>query len=101
MVDGDKCAIIEYCSVTQEKDQAVDRWQTLLQEHDRLQQQYQERLTETQILVTERKKQNVIFIYFSSFLLFSCVYIYIHAQNMHVHINNRVFELNGRKSSVQ
>ncbi|XP_031964493.1 sodium channel and clathrin linker 1 [Corvus moneduloides] len=42
----------------QEKDQAVDRWQTLLQEHDRLQQQYQERLTETQILVAERKKQN-------------------------------------------
>ncbi|NWT83749.1 SCLT1 protein, partial [Lanius ludovicianus] len=42
----------------QEKDQAVDRWQTLLQEHDRLQRQYQERLTETQILVTERKKQS-------------------------------------------
>ncbi|NXE37719.1 SCLT1 protein, partial [Ptilorrhoa leucosticta] len=42
----------------QEKDQAVERWQTLLQEHDRLQRQYQERLTETQILVTERKKQN-------------------------------------------
>ncbi|NWW14065.1 SCLT1 protein, partial [Oreocharis arfaki] len=42
----------------QEKDQAVGRWQTLLQEHDRLQRQYQERLTETQILVTERKKQN-------------------------------------------
>ncbi|NXB13414.1 SCLT1 protein, partial [Rhagologus leucostigma] len=42
----------------QEKDQAVERWQTLLQEHDRLQWQYQERLTETQILVTERKKQN-------------------------------------------
>ncbi|NXH89887.1 SCLT1 protein, partial [Edolisoma coerulescens] len=41
-----------------EKDQAVERWQTLLQEHDRLQGQYQERLTETQILVTERKKQN-------------------------------------------
>ncbi|NWX36562.1 SCLT1 protein, partial [Notiomystis cincta] len=42
----------------QEKDQAVELWQTLLQEHDRLQQQYQERLTETQILVTERKKQS-------------------------------------------
>ncbi|NXM43794.1 SCLT1 protein, partial [Gymnorhina tibicen] len=42
----------------QEKDQAVECWQTLLQEHNRLQQQYQERLTETQILVTERKKQN-------------------------------------------
>ncbi|NXH34476.1 SCLT1 protein, partial [Myiagra hebetior] len=42
----------------QEKEQAVDRWQTLLQEHDRLQRQYQERLTETQILVTERRKQN-------------------------------------------
>ncbi|NWU32428.1 SCLT1 protein, partial [Dyaphorophyia castanea] len=42
----------------QEKDQAIERWQTLLQEHDRLQRQYQERLTETQILVTERRKQN-------------------------------------------
>ncbi|NWV93876.1 SCLT1 protein, partial [Machaerirhynchus nigripectus] len=42
----------------QEKDQAVECWQTLLQEHDRLQRQYQERLTEAQILVTERKKQN-------------------------------------------
>ncbi|NXC04751.1 SCLT1 protein, partial [Orthonyx spaldingii] len=41
----------------QEKDQAVELWQTLLQEHDRLQQQYQERLTETQIHMTERKKQ--------------------------------------------
>ncbi|NWW81441.1 SCLT1 protein, partial [Climacteris rufus] len=42
----------------QEKEQAVELWQTLLQEHDRLQQQYQERLTETQIHVAERKKQN-------------------------------------------
>ncbi|XP_017940136.1 sodium channel and clathrin linker 1 isoform X2 [Manacus vitellinus] len=42
----------------QEKEQAVELWQTLLQEHDRLQQQYQERLTETQIHVTERKRQN-------------------------------------------
>ncbi|NWX61917.1 SCLT1 protein, partial [Promerops cafer] len=42
----------------QEKEQAVERWQTLSQEHDRLQQQYQERLTKTHILMTERKKQN-------------------------------------------
>ncbi|NWV70435.1 SCLT1 protein, partial [Malurus elegans] len=42
----------------QEKDQAVELWQTLLQEHDRLQQQYQERLTESQIHVAEKKKQN-------------------------------------------
>ncbi|NWV81787.1 SCLT1 protein, partial [Dasyornis broadbenti] len=42
----------------QEKDQAVELWQTFLQEHDRLQHQYQERLTETQIHVAERKKQN-------------------------------------------
>ncbi|NWV35568.1 SCLT1 protein, partial [Grantiella picta] len=41
----------------QEKDQAVELWQTFLQEHDRLQQQYQERLTETQIHVAERKRQ--------------------------------------------
>ncbi|NXC96707.1 SCLT1 protein, partial [Certhia familiaris] len=42
----------------QEKDQAVERWQTLSWEHDRLQQQYQERLTTTHILMAERKKQN-------------------------------------------
>ncbi|NXR74439.1 SCLT1 protein, partial [Pycnonotus jocosus] len=42
----------------QEKDKAVERWQTLSWEHDRLQQQYQEDLTKTHILMTERKKQN-------------------------------------------
>uniref|UniRef100_A0A8C3NN95 Sodium channel and clathrin linker 1 n=1 Tax=Cyanoderma ruficeps TaxID=181631 RepID=A0A8C3NN95_9PASS len=42
----------------QEKDQAVERWQKLSWEHDRLQQQYQEHLTKTHILMTERKKQN-------------------------------------------
>ncbi|NXC33620.1 SCLT1 protein, partial [Campylorhamphus procurvoides] len=42
----------------QEKEQAVELWQTLLQEHDQLQQQYQECLTETHIHVTERKRQN-------------------------------------------
>ncbi|NWZ39704.1 SCLT1 protein, partial [Brachypodius atriceps] len=42
----------------QEKDKAVERWQTLSWEHDRLQQQYQEHLTKTHILMTERKKQN-------------------------------------------
>ncbi|XP_018861785.1 sodium channel and clathrin linker 1 isoform X1 [Parus major] len=42
----------------QEKDQAVERWQMLSLEHDRLQQQYQECLTKTQILMNERKKQN-------------------------------------------
>ncbi|NWU06847.1 SCLT1 protein, partial [Cephalopterus ornatus] len=42
----------------QEKEQAVELWQTLLQEHDQLQQQYQECLTETQIHVTERKRRN-------------------------------------------
>ncbi|NXM79029.1 SCLT1 protein, partial [Serilophus lunatus] len=42
----------------QEKEQAVQLWKTLLQEHDQLQQQYQECLTEVQIHVTERKKQN-------------------------------------------
>ncbi|NXQ44475.1 SCLT1 protein, partial [Catharus fuscescens] len=53
----------------QEKDQAVERWRTLSQEHDRLQQQYQERVTKTHILMTERKNQNVIFIYFYIFIL--------------------------------
>ncbi|NXV10195.1 SCLT1 protein, partial [Cettia cetti] len=42
----------------QEKDQAVERWQTLSREHDRLQQLYQEHLTKAHILMTERKKQN-------------------------------------------
>ncbi|XP_059699765.1 sodium channel and clathrin linker 1 isoform X2 [Haemorhous mexicanus] len=42
----------------QERDQAVERWQTLSQEHDRLQQQYQERLTRTHVLIAERKKQS-------------------------------------------
>ncbi|XP_071308509.1 sodium channel and clathrin linker 1 isoform X1 [Agelaius tricolor] len=42
----------------QEKDRAVERWQTLSQEHDRLQQQYQERLTRTHVLIAERKKQS-------------------------------------------
>ncbi|NXY34982.1 SCLT1 protein, partial [Pomatorhinus ruficollis] len=42
----------------QEKDRAVERWQKLSREHDRLQQQYQEHLTKTHILMTERKKQN-------------------------------------------
>ncbi|XP_009702152.1 PREDICTED: sodium channel and clathrin linker 1 [Cariama cristata] len=41
----------------QEREQAIALWQTVLQEHDRLQQQYQERMTETQIHVAERQKQ--------------------------------------------
>ncbi|NXH74999.1 SCLT1 protein, partial [Hydrobates tethys] len=43
--------------INQEKEQAIELWQTVLQEHDRLQQQYQERMTETQIHVAERQKQ--------------------------------------------
>ncbi|KAM9378135.1 sodium channel and clathrin linker 1 [Phaethornis superciliosus] len=42
---------------SQEKAQAMELWQTVLQEHDRLQQQYQERMAETQIHVAERQKQ--------------------------------------------
>ncbi|GAB0189371.1 sodium channel and clathrin linker 1 [Grus japonensis] len=41
----------------QEKEQAIELWQTVLQERDRLQQQYQERMTETQIHMAERQKQ--------------------------------------------
>ncbi|KFV10438.1 Sodium channel and clathrin linker 1, partial [Tauraco erythrolophus] len=40
----------------QEKEQAMELYQTVLQEHDRLKQQYQERMTETQIHVAERQK---------------------------------------------
>ncbi|NWR61026.1 SCLT1 protein, partial [Bucorvus abyssinicus] len=41
----------------QEKEHAIELWRTVLQEHDRLQRQYQERMTETQIHVSERQKQ--------------------------------------------
>lgn len=41
----------------QEKEHAVELWQTVSQELDRLRQQYQERMTETQIHVAERQKQ--------------------------------------------
>ncbi|NXG02666.1 SCLT1 protein, partial [Sakesphorus luctuosus] len=41
----------------QEKEQAIELWQMLLQEHDRLQQQYHECLTEMQVHMTERKRQ--------------------------------------------
>ncbi|NXI55902.1 SCLT1 protein, partial [Chloroceryle aenea] len=43
--------------MNQEKEQAIELWQTLLKEHDRLQRQYQERMSETQFHVAERQKQ--------------------------------------------
>ncbi|NXJ81122.1 SCLT1 protein, partial [Trogon melanurus] len=43
--------------INKEREQAVALWQTVLQEHDRLQQQYQECMTETQIHVAESQKQ--------------------------------------------
>ncbi|NWV01167.1 SCLT1 protein, partial [Upupa epops] len=43
--------------INQEKVQAIELWQTVSQEHDQLQQQYQERLTETQIHMAERQRQ--------------------------------------------
>ncbi|XP_064006061.1 sodium channel and clathrin linker 1 isoform X4 [Pogoniulus pusillus] len=43
--------------INEGKEEATELWQTLLQEHDRLQQQYQERMTETQIHMAERQKQ--------------------------------------------
>uniref|UniRef100_A0A8B9NYL4 Sodium channel and clathrin linker 1 n=1 Tax=Apteryx owenii TaxID=8824 RepID=A0A8B9NYL4_APTOW len=48
---------------SQEKEQALELWQTVSQDLDRLQQRYQEHMTETQIHVAERQKQKVIFIY--------------------------------------
>ncbi|XP_051472475.1 sodium channel and clathrin linker 1 isoform X2 [Apus apus] len=42
---------------SQEKEQAIELWQTVLREHDRLQQQYQERMTEAQIHMAEMQKQ--------------------------------------------
>ncbi|KFQ51528.1 Sodium channel and clathrin linker 1, partial [Nestor notabilis] len=40
----------------QAKEQAVELWQTVLQEHDQLQQQYQEYLTETGVHIIESQK---------------------------------------------
>ncbi|XP_072190466.1 sodium channel and clathrin linker 1 isoform X1 [Excalfactoria chinensis] len=41
----------------QEKEQAIELWQTVSQELDQLQQQYQEHMTQTQIHMAERLKQ--------------------------------------------
>ncbi|XP_030899244.2 sodium channel and clathrin linker 1 isoform X1 [Melopsittacus undulatus] len=41
---------------TQAKERAVELWQTLVQEHDLLQQKYQEHLTETEIHMVEMQK---------------------------------------------
>ncbi|NXN95591.1 SCLT1 protein, partial [Rhinopomastus cyanomelas] len=41
----------------QEKNQAIELYQTVSQEHNRLQQQYEERLTVAQIHIAERQKQ--------------------------------------------
>uniref|UniRef100_A0A674JBR3 Sodium channel and clathrin linker 1 n=1 Tax=Terrapene triunguis TaxID=2587831 RepID=A0A674JBR3_9SAUR len=46
----------------QEKEQALELWQTVSQELDQLQQQYQGHMTEAQIHVVERQKQKVILI---------------------------------------
>ncbi|XP_068798167.1 sodium channel and clathrin linker 1 isoform X1 [Struthio camelus] len=42
---------------SQEKEHALELWRTVSQELDRLQQRYQEHMTETQIHVAERQKQ--------------------------------------------
>uniref|UniRef100_A0A8C2SZS6 Sodium channel and clathrin linker 1 n=1 Tax=Coturnix japonica TaxID=93934 RepID=A0A8C2SZS6_COTJA len=47
----------------QEKEQAVELWQTVSQELDQLQQQYQEHMTQTQIHMAETLKQQVTFVY--------------------------------------
>uniref|UniRef100_A0A8C0GRS1 Sodium channel and clathrin linker 1 n=1 Tax=Chelonoidis abingdonii TaxID=106734 RepID=A0A8C0GRS1_CHEAB len=46
----------------QEKEQALELWQTVSQELDQLQQQYQGHMTEAQIHVVQRQKQKVILI---------------------------------------
>uniref|UniRef100_A0A8C7EEU6 Sodium channel and clathrin linker 1 n=1 Tax=Nothoprocta perdicaria TaxID=30464 RepID=A0A8C7EEU6_NOTPE len=48
---------------SQEKEHALQLWQSISREFDELQQQYQQHMTETQIHVAEKKKQKVIFIY--------------------------------------
>ncbi|KFP30665.1 Sodium channel and clathrin linker 1, partial [Colius striatus] len=43
--------------MNEEKEEAIELWQTASKEHDRLQQQYQELMTEMQIHMAERQKQ--------------------------------------------
>ncbi|NXH19934.1 SCLT1 protein, partial [Bucco capensis] len=43
--------------MNQEKEEALELWQSVLQELERLQQQYQEHMTETHIHMAERQKQ--------------------------------------------
>ncbi|XP_042728059.1 sodium channel and clathrin linker 1-like isoform X1 [Lagopus leucura] len=45
----------------QEKEQAIELWQTVSQELDQLQQQHREHMTQTQIHMAERLKQQVTF----------------------------------------
>ncbi|NXY23086.1 SCLT1 protein, partial [Atrichornis clamosus] len=69
----------------QEKEQAVELWQTLLQEHDRLQQQYQVCMTETQIHMPEGKKQN------DQLASFQQLTLQLHIANEKIELTNQQF----------
>ncbi|NWS51443.1 SCLT1 protein, partial [Chunga burmeisteri] len=69
----------------QEREQAIALWQTVLQEHDRLQQQYQERMTETQIHVAERQKQK------DQLTSFQQLTRQLHIANEKIELSNRQF----------
>ncbi|NXT76207.1 SCLT1 protein, partial [Zapornia atra] len=45
-------------TTNQEEEQAIEHWQTVLKDRDRLQQQYKEHKTETQIHIAERQKKD-------------------------------------------
>ncbi|XP_047934115.2 sodium channel and clathrin linker 1 isoform X2 [Anser cygnoides] len=69
----------------QEKEQAIELWQTVSQELDRLRQQYQERMTETQIHVAERQKQK------DQLTSFHQLTQQLHAANEKIELSNQQF----------
>ncbi|NXC41625.1 SCLT1 protein, partial [Penelope pileata] len=69
----------------QEKEQAVQLWQTVSQELDRLQQQYQECMTEAQIHVAERQKQK------DQLTNFHQLTQQLHAANEKIELSNQQF----------
>ncbi|KFP66852.1 Sodium channel and clathrin linker 1, partial [Cariama cristata] len=79
----------------QEREQAIALWQTVLQEHDRLQQQYQERMTETQIHVAERQKQK------DQLTSFQQLTRQLHIANEKIELSNRQFLKTVTEQSVE
>ncbi|NXL85613.1 SCLT1 protein, partial [Alectura lathami] len=79
----------------QEKEQAIELWQTVSQELDRLQRQYQERMTETQIHVAERQKQK------DQLTNFHQLTQQLHAANEKIELSNQQFLKTVTKQNVE